>query len=377
MATRIIVSTSNDISTDNRVHKVCIELLALGYDVTWVGRQLPGSKPLNRPYKTKRFSLPFTKGALFYASLNIRLFFYLLFTKADVFLANDLDVLLPNFLASRLKRKKLVYDTHEYFLGVPEIQHNPLAKTVWTKIEQWIFPKLDYVFTVNQSIAKLYKKDYGKELMVFRNISIAPTITRWKTRKELNLPEDQFLFINQGSGINTDRGMEEALSAIAEIENAALLLVGSGDVIPALKKQVAQEQLSHKVIFVDRVPYAELMQYTHAANVGLSLDKDTNINYRYSLPNKLFDYIFCGIPVLCSNLIEVKSIVAHYNIGLIAKSHQKEKLKADMMQMMQKGKEVFKHGLALAKTELTWEKEKEVVVDFYTKLTKEIHGKKK
>ena len=362
---RIIVSTTNDISTDNRVHKVCMVLMDLGYELLWVGRELPNSKPLERPYRTKRFKLWFNKGALFYANYNLRLLFFLVSKKFDVLLSNDLDSLLANYLAAKLKRKPLVYDTHEYFLGVPEIQENWLAKTVWTKIERWIFPKLKHVFTVNQSIANLYKEDYGNQLMVFRNISMPPEIDVWESRAELGLPEEKFIFINQGSGINVDRGMEEALNAIAQLDNAVLLLVGSGDVIPDLKEQVAKQNLSSKVIFVDRVPYQKLLQYTHAADVGITLDKDTNINYKYSLPNKLFDYIYCGIPVLASRVIEVRKIVEDYKIGRIAESHEIPELVNKMRLMMEDGKEIYYAQLEQAAKELSWENEKNAVVDFY------------
>jgi len=372
---RIIISTSNDISTDNRVHKVAVVLLELGYDVTWVGRLLASSTALSRPYKTKRFKLWFSTGALFYANLNLRLFWFLLFAKADVFLSNDLDTLWPNRLVSRLRGKKLVYDTHEYFLGVPEIQNRPLVKGVWRSIERSIFPKLRNVFTVNESIATLYEKDYGKRPIVFRNISMPPQIDAWKTRAALGLPENKFIFINQGSGINVDRGMEEALEAIAKIDNAVLLIVGSGDVIPELKAKAQTEKIIEKVIFIDRVPYANLLQYTHAADAGLSLDKDTNINYKYSLPNKLFDYIFCDIPVLCSRVVEVAGIVKRYKIGEVAPDFSAKTIAICMEKIIHNKKQFYAEGLQNARAELNWENEKTVLVNFYAQLKNEIeHG---
>ena len=372
---RIIISTSNDISTDNRVHKVATVLLELGYDVTWVGRLIPESVPLERPYRTKRYKLWFNNGALFYANLNLRLFWFLLFAKADVLLSNDLDTLWANRLASRLRGRKLIYDTHEYFLGVPEIQNRPLVKWVWTRIERSIFPKLRYTFTVNESIAELYLSDYVKRPMVFRNISMPPKIERWKTREELGLPANKFIFINQGSGMNVDRGLEEALEAIAKVENAMLLLVGSGDAIPSLKERTKTLGLEEKVRFVDRVPYADLLQYTQAADVGLSLDKDNNINYKYSLPNKLFDYIYCQKPVLVSRVIEVATIVKHFNIGLVAPDYRPETIAGLMKEMIASGTEQYNTDLHAAANALNWDKEKQVLVDFYGKLKKEIsHG---
>ena len=105
---RIIVSVTNDLVSDNRVHKVCISLESMGYKVLLVGRKFSNSYSVTRDYKIKRLSLLFNKGPLFYAEYNFRLFFLLLFSKANVFLANDLDTLLANYLASKIRSKILL-----------------------------------------------------------------------------------------------------------------------------------------------------------------------------------------------------------------------------------------------------------------------------
>ncbi|MGC9355288.1 MAG: glycosyltransferase, partial [Mariniphaga sp.] len=123
---RIIVSVTSDLVSDNRVHKTCTTLTEMGFEVLLVGRKLPDSQPLSpRIYSAKRLKLLFRKGPLFYACLNLRLFCLLLFSKFDLLLANDLDTLPANFLASKLKNRPLVYDSHEFFTEVPELVHRP------------------------------------------------------------------------------------------------------------------------------------------------------------------------------------------------------------------------------------------------------------
>ena len=363
MSKKIILSTTNDISTDNRVHKVAMLLLELGYDVHWVGRKLPNSVPLDRPYETTRMRMLFKKGGLFYAEFQVRLFFFLLLNRSAVLLSNDLDTLLPNYLVSRLYNSELVYDSHEYFCGVPEIQGR-WVKKVWLAVERSVFPNLTHPWTVNESIADLYEKDYGIRPRVFRNISPKPYAFEPKTRRELGLPEHLRIAINQGSGMNVDRGLEEAVSAVAGMEGWLLLLVGSGDAIPSLKEKVAQEGWQGKVKFIDRMPYDQLLHYTAAADVGLSLDKDSNINYRFSLPNKLFDYIHCNTPVVTSRVVEVKRIVEDYNVGLTVHVENILALRRSIAAVAEH-REAYEPGLKHAQEALSWEKECIPIRNFY------------
>lgn len=366
MKLKAIVSVTNDLFHDQRVHKVCTFLQHNGYEVCLVGRKLKNSKPLNRSYQTHRMRLFFNRNVWFYAEYSCRLFFYLLFHKADLLVSNDLDTLFPNYLISKLKGCKLVYDTHEFFTGVPELEHNAFAKKMWTRIEASVFPKLSKVYTVNDSIAGLYKELYHKDLFVVRNIPSKidfPEIV--KTRLELGLPEDKKIIILQGAGINVDRGAEEAVEAMKYIDNAILLIAGSGDVITPLKKKVQDEHLENKVWFKDKMPYSDLIQYTANCDLGLTLDKDSNINYRYSLPNKLFDYVHAGIPVLSSNLVELKKIIDHYGIGLICPSHEPEIIASFIQKTLSIPAGQWKDNLQKAANELTWEKETEHLKKIY------------
>lgn len=367
---RAIVSVTNDLYTDQRVHKVCMFLLKQGYDVLLVGRLRKNSLPLDRPYATRRMKLSFDRGAQFYAAYSFRLFWLLLFKKCDVLVSNDLDTLLPNFLVSKIRRKKLVYDTHEYFTEVPELVSRPKIQRIWERIEGWIFPKLDKIYTVNQSIADRYGEKYGKQLAVVRNISPQWRGSDLKSKAELGIPEDKFILIFQGAGINIDRGGEEAVQAMQYVENAVLLFVGDGDVIPQLKEMVAAMQLEEKVKFIGKKPYGEMMNYTFHSDLGLTLDKDTNLNYRFSLPNKVFDYMHTQTPILASDLVEVKNIVLKHEIGKIARSHDPQLLAEDIRSIMSDPAQLDrwqKNCLEASEIE-NWEKETEVLQTIYPKV---------
>tara|TARA_B100000508_G_scaffold141092_1_gene146460 strand:- start:130044 stop:130991 length:948 start_codon:yes stop_codon:yes gene_type:complete len=312
--------------------------------------------------------LLFKKGALFYAFFNLRLFFFLLFRRSDILLSNDLDTLLANFIASRIKRKaRLVYDSHELFTEVPELTSRPKVRKVWLRIEKWIFPKLKYVYTVNQSIAEIYQNRYNKDVGVIRNVSRLWKPKTIEPKEELKIPVNKKMIILQGAGINIDRGGEEAVEAMQYIENAVLFIVGSGDVIGQLKQTVRELSLKEKVFFVDRVPYDNMMNYTYHADIGLTLDKDTNPNYKYSLPNKVFDYIHTETPVISSNIIEIKRIIQKYNMGKIIDDHNPKHLASTISEVLVNDEllEELKKNCKIASQHENWEKEKKKLKQYF------------
>jgi glycosyltransferase involved in cell wall biosynthesis len=310
----------------------------------------------------------FEKGVLFYATFQFRLFFFLLFRKADVLVSNDLDTLMPNYLVSKLKGIPLVYDTHEIFTEVPELTGRRSKQNAWRRVERWIFPKLKYVFTVNQSISDWYFDRYKVRPLVVRNMPRkANTNTVNKTREELNLPVNRKIVLLQGAGINIDRGSEELVQAMKYLDGVLLLIVGSGDVIPKLKEMIAQEKLHDKVILKGKVPHEELRSITAIADLGVTLDKPTNINYRLSLPNKIFDYIQAGVPVLASDLPEVAKIVREWNVGVVATSFDPEKLSQTILLALHAAEyKVWKANTVKASDSLCWETEESVLKSVYS-----------
>lgn len=370
MRKKVIVSVINDLATDQRVNKVCTSLHNMGFDVSLVGRVMKKSLPLKeRIYKTHRMRLIFEKGPLFYAEYNIRLFLYLLFHKHDLLVSNDLDTLLANHLVSKLKGTAVVYDSHEYYTETPELVNRKIVQKVWKKIEGWLFPKIDDVFTVSQNIAELFKKQYGKEVKVVRNVPPRRKHKALKSKEELGMPTDRKIIILQGAGINIDRGTEELTQAMQYVNDAVLYIVGSGDVIEIIKEMVSRLKLEDKVVMTGKVPFEELVNYTVHADLGLSLDKDSNINYRYSLPNRLFDYIQAGVPVLTSKLVEIQRIVEHYNIGSFIESHEPQHIADRLNSILSDQQQLneWKNNLQLAAEELNWDLEEEVLKEVYQK----------
>jgi glycosyltransferase involved in cell wall biosynthesis len=344
---------------------------SLGCDVTIIGKRSGVCCNVNElKFRTIRFRMIFRKGFLFYTFFNIRLFFYLLLSKYDLLVADDLDTLLPNYLVSKIKRIPLVYDSHEYFTGVPEIQNRPFVKWVWKTIERSIFPHLRNIMTVSDSIADKYYEEYGIMPIIVRNCAESSNGIKIFTREEIGIsPEDLFLVL-QGTGINADRGGEELVDAINMTDGIVLMLIGSGDVLPILKAKVSDLNISHKVRFIPAIPWNEMMRYTKSADAGLSPDKDTNLNYRFSLPNKLFDYISAGIPVIAGNLQEVRKIIVGNNCGIIIPDISPVEISKAIIRLRDDRLLLnkLKQNAVKASEELSWEKESKQVMAFYKKL---------
>ncbi len=359
-----LVSVINDLVTDNRVAKTCETLVECNYRVVLIGRKLPHSLPLpNWSYKAVRMNLLFTKGPLFYLFFNLRLFSKLLFSKADLLVANDLDTLWPNYLVSKWKKIPLIYDSHELFCEVPELLKSPLKRKIWLKLEANIVPKLKNCITVNESIARIFEQKYKVTFHVVRNIAQYKSDFHPKTREELGLPFHKKIILLQGAGINIDRGAEELIDAMVYLDNTLLLIIGGGDVWQLLGEKIKQQALESKVILVDKIPKHDLIHYTANADLGLSVDKNTNLNYFYSLPNKIFDYIHAGLPILASPLPEIAKIIETYSLGEFIENHNPVHLSEKIKSLLNSEKlNLYKHNTRLASTELNWEKEKQKLI---------------
>lgn len=360
---RIVVSVISDLVTDQRVHRTCQYLHDKGLDVLLIGRLKKDSLEMQpRDYKFIRINPWFQKGVLMYAMFNIKLFFKLAFKKWDMLWANDLDTLLPNFILAKTGQKPIVYDSHEYFTAVPELENRPLVKGVWKTIESFCLKRLQFAITVNSSIADIYHREYGLEMKVLRNIPPYVEVVddiNWP----FEIPMNHKVLLVQGAGINIDRGIEEMVTAMNYIKNAVLVIIGGGDVLDQLKNQVRTENLDTKVFFIPKVPLQTLKAYSKKADIGLSLDKDTNLNYRFSLPNKLFDYLHAGLAVVCTNLPEVSKVVKQNSVGIIIKDNSPESIATAVNELLANPDQlkIYRDNALNAAKELNWQGECRVI----------------
>ena len=152
------------------------------------------------------------------------------------------------------------------------------------------------------------------------------------------------------------------------VENAILLIIGFGKVEGKLKELVKKSGLENRVIFYGKVPFEDLLSYTKQADVGLLLERPLGLSFTYALPNKLFDYIHAGLPIIASPLVEVKRIMDENEMGVIIENYNPKYLADTLNEMLNNAekRKVWKVNMAQEKQDLNWENEQKKLIEIYS-----------
>lgn len=304
----------------------------------------------------------FHKGFLFYMEYNIRLWIWLLFERFDIVNAVDLDTIIPAWSIARIKRKKVVYDAHEWFPYCPEIENRPFVHRFWLVIEKIFVPKMDQVYTVSQSIALELSNQYHLPVDLVRNMPIQRTATKKK---------DEPYILYQGA-LNVGRGLEQMIQAMRHID-IPLYIAGAGDVEDDLKQQVMDLNLQGRVKFLGQLTPEELWTFTQNAYIGINLLENLGRSYYYSLSNKYFDYIQAGVPQITMNFPEYKSLNQEFEVAILLDDLQEKKIIHSILQLIDDVPLYtrLKNNCLQAKEIWNWEKEQLRLLKVYDQLESE------
>lgn len=360
---KIFVAVTNDLSTDNRVFKVCSFLHTQKFKISLYGRILKNSNPIQRNYQVIRKKHFFNHHFLFYAEFNIRLFFHLLFKNYDIILSNDLDSLPACYFASKLKKNKLVYDSHELFSEGPELQGRKWVKGFWKKLEHYFLPKIKQSFTVSNAISEYYNERYHNNMGIVRNL---PLLNREIEKKDVSFPTKNKVLLYQGV-LNPGRGIKLAVQALHFLDQVDLVIIGYGKVENELKEFVSNQKLQKRVHFLGKIPQEILPNYTAIADIGMVLEEPLGKSFEFSLPNKLFDYIHAELPIIAGNLPEIKKIITNYQVGVLIDSYHPKDI-ANKIQELLMSKTLIasiKSKQREAKKTLNWENETKILSQYF------------
>jgi glycosyltransferase involved in cell wall biosynthesis len=348
---KIIFLVSNDLATDNRMNRICNSLVENNFFVELVGRRLENSQALeNTKFLPTRLTLLFKNNFLFYAELNIRLFFYLLINNFDIVCACDADTLPAAYFAGFIKGKKVVYDAHEYFSETPELIGRNFVQTIWRAIENFFIPKVDAAYTVNDSLAQIFEKKYNKKFEVIRNLPLKSTALQ---------PKKSAPFILYQGAVNMGRGVKEMLLAMQYIEGIPFYIVGGGDEFDKIQSLIKHYKLEDKVKLLGKKTPKELREITHQAYIGINLLEQRGLNYYFSLSNKFFDYIQVGVPQVCIAFPEYIKYNEKYKVAVMVEGMIIEDIVSAINKLLKNNTlyETLQRNCLHAAQELNWENE--------------------
>jgi len=356
----IVFSITNYIAGDQRMQRICAALISNAFHVTLIGRKPKEPNDLaDYLFETRQISCFFSKGKAFYFEYNFRLFWRLLFTKADIFGAVDLDTILPVLAVAWLKGKRATYDAHEYFTEVPEVYARQAIRKIWKTVERFALPKMDAHYTVTESIALLFKAEYNLNFTVIRNLS------RLKENRPGTAGEKFILY--QGA-LNRGRGLEKLIEAMPSID-MNLKIAGRGDVEMELHALVKKLGLQEKVNFLGFLNPDQLDQISYQAFLGYNLLENQGKSYYYSLANKTFDYMQAGIPVLCSPFPEYLALEQEYSFIYFSELTVSEIIRSVNFLINNPTEyEIRKQAALEAKQVLNWEMEQIKLAQIYNDL---------
>ena len=205
---------------------------------------------------------------------------------------------------------------------------------------------------------------------VVRNIpnkDTAPSSINSAERKRISLLpplEGKKLLLYQGA-INMGRGVDWLINAMPYLDNCILCICGDGDLLQEMKTLNKKKQLEERVIFTGRLPFEELNQYTEIADLGFVLLENMGLSYYYSLPNRIFDYMKYGVPVLASNFPEIARIVETHQTGRLISHYEPEYLAKVILEMLKewRNKPEDKAQLKELSKEYCWENEEKVILE--------------
>jgi glycosyltransferase involved in cell wall biosynthesis len=376
---RVSMLVLNNFTHDARVHKEAKALASVGHKVTVVALWQAGlpEQEMQAGYQVKRLRL---RSRPWRGRLIAPLVKYLEFAfrawrlserePAQVYHAHDAATLPAAWIAARRGESYLVYDAHELETG-RNFGSSRLAgvyQRVWAWPEIAFIRQADTVLTVGNGIADELIRLYGihRPWVVMNCPERQPLLSRsTRLRDELALPLNLKVALYLGKMI-AGRGLEPFLEAVQRLPGVAAVVLGDGPLLPEFQSRV-KSGVWQRVYLPGRVPLADLIEYAASADIGVALIQDICRSYQFALPNKLFEYMQAGIPVVGSNLPEISRIISAYQVGEIVDPNDPEDIASGIRRLIDDRERYAraKANVSRAATTFNWEQESKKLLDIY------------
>lgn len=302
---------------DSRITNLSNSLREEGCKVSILGFDWFISQEDYSDEQTRIFAIKKSKFSLFfYLQFVYILVNELIRSNADIYFSEDLYTLPFVTTIAKIKKAKIVYNSREIYAHLGGLRNRPALQKIVKLIEKYFIRKVDLVLTTgpldSEYIEKLYKIS---DTLVVRNIPLyQQSVSKIDLRKKYNINPDKLILIYQGV-ILPGRGLRQIISAVAKLPKTVLIIFGEGEQKNNFLDLAKKLDVHDRVIFAGTIDQKELINYTAGGDVGISLIENISISYYHALPNKLFEYIMAGLPVLCSDLPQMKKIIDDYKVG--------------------------------------------------------------
>lgn len=321
--------------------------------------------------ETRIFSIKKNKFSfLFYLQFAFILINELVRSDADVYFAEDLYTLPFVTTIAKIKRAKVYYNSREIYAHLGGLSNRPTLQKIVKSIEQYFIRKVDRVLTTGPLDSQFIEKLYNiNDTMVVRNIPLHKTaVAKIDLRTKYNINHDKLILIYQGV-ILPGRGLKQTINAVAKLPKTVLIILGDGEQKNNFIELCKKLNISDRIFFLGTVDQKELINYTTAGDVGLSLIENISISYYHALPNKLFEYIMAGLPVLCSDLPQMKAIIEKYNVGESINIENEENIFTTLNKWCENPNilNTYKTNCIEATKELNWQEEYKRIRDILLK----------
>lgn len=264
-------------------------------------------------------------------------------TRPDIIHAHDSETLEPVGRVARRLGVPFVYDAHDLWLGRIFRGRSPAYLALFTAYYRWVertfLPRAAGWVTVSWPIARHLEREYGiGPVEVVANVPERPTgASEVRDLRTLpgaeRLPPDGPIILYLGLVIS-GRGIDELVDALPMVRDAHLVFLGGGDDAPTIRTAAERLGVGDRLHVLPPVPPEEVIPYAASATVGVSAAVPTCLNYRYSLPNKLFQPMAAGVPMVASDFPQVTEVVADTDAGITVDMTDPAKIAAALNEVL-------------------------------------------
>jgi len=283
----------------------------------------------------------------------------------DVVHAHDVNTLPTAWLVAVLTRSPLVYDAHEISTGR---EGYASFRSLVGCIEKFLMPRAAGTITTTDTRAKFFARAYGitRPLVLQNRPCLTATERSQRIREELQLDQLWPIVLYQG-GLQPGRGLERLVDVAAQVENAYFVFIGSGPLEAILKGNAHSLKLEDRVRFIPTVPLQQLLHYTASADIGVQPIENTCLNHFSTDSNKLFEYVHAGLPVIASDLPEIRRVVNEHELGILVPTGNSKALAAAIKELVRAPvkRARFSDNAKRAADTLSWESQEHELTMLY------------